>query len=162
MRIFWLSLCVIFFTCQPSKAEEYNFDELSQTGKSKTHEQSLGLSGESQKALSRHQQTFKEEEIARRKAAEERARLSGSTPGNSANDLNNQYYCQSGDICFQVIRNKDGNNYGDTFIKCLNGPSTGEEKCISYSKSTGKYATACFVVNGHHYTLQDAGNSACK
>lgn len=86
----------------------------------------------------------------------------GAMAAYAAKSNSSSSYCESGDTCFQVIKYEDGNNYGDTFIRCIKGPKTGEEKCISYKKSTGKYAYGCFNAVGHYHTLEQAGNFVCE
>jgi hypothetical protein len=72
-------------------------------------------------------------------------------------------YCggRLNDNCYQLIRFKKS---GSAIIKCTKGPSTGKEKCLSYKKSSKKYATGCGFSDSfaHHYTLEKAGNQACE
>lgn len=73
----------------------------------------------------------------------------------------NYEYCGVNDTCYQFVKFKKS---GSAIVKCTKGPSTGKEKCLSYKKSSGKYATGCGMSDSfaHHYTLEKAGNKACE
>jgi len=68
-------------------------------------------------------------------------------------------YCGVNDTCYKLVRFKKS---GSAIVKCTKGPSTGQEKCLSYNGK--KYATGCGFsdIAAHHYTLEEAGNGACE
>ncbi|MFH0782283.1 MAG: hypothetical protein V2B20_10080 [Pseudomonadota bacterium] len=151
---------VMFLTCQDGKAEEYNFDELSKAEKVKDNEQNIGLAGVSQKSLSRHVQTFNEEAIARRRAAEEeRARLptNASDSGVSASAYQ---YCSASDVCFQTTGKDDTHTYR---ILCTKGSYAGKENKICQN-SKGNWAYGCGFSDAFAFRYDSsvkAGNAAC-
>ncbi len=92
-----------------------------------------------------------------------KVRASKARQQSYSNVSNSNTPCNSGDTCFQLVRYKSS---GSAIIQCTKGNSysIGKEKCLSYNKSSGKYAPGCGISDGasHHYTLKDAGNFACR
>jgi hypothetical protein len=64
------------------------------------------------------------------------------------------------DRCFEVV---DKSNNDSPIVLCKKGINTGKKYCLSYSESSGKYATGCGIsdIAAHHYTLKEAGNRSC-
>lgn len=85
---------------------------------------------------------------------------SSSSSSSSSYSAPSYSFCGSNDRCHQLIKFKKS---GSAIIKCTKGMYTGQEKCLSYKKSTGKYATGCGMSDtfAHHYTLEKAAHSAC-
>lgn len=81
----------------------------------------------------------------------------------SSSNSNNACNSWSDEPCFQFVKRKSS---GAVIVKCIKGSSfnIGQEKCLSYNKSTGKYADSCSISSSfaHHYTLVKAGNLSCE
>ena len=64
--------------------------------------------------------------------------------------------CNSDDSCFEVV--KRNNNF--VAIRCIRGAYRGSEQCIS--EDGGRWASHCNVIRQHLYSMQRAGNLACR
>lgn len=101
----------------------------------------------------------------RDKRAKEIARTQSSSRSYSSRYTSaaapNYTHCGANDTCYQLVKFKKS---GAAIVQCTKGLSTGQEKCLSFKKSTGKYASGCGMSDSfaHHYTLEKAGNTACE
>jgi hypothetical protein len=101
--------------------------------------------------------SWEDEDRLRRLANQERAKQNQEIQYSSESyqkcDIKN-------DICYELV---DRNNRGSPIVQCNKGVNAGKRFCLSYSESSGKYATDCgaITIGTHHYNLKEAGNRVC-
>ena len=80
----------------------------------------------------------------------------GRTGGSPSTHSPSFVACNSGDSCFEVVRRN--NNF--VTVRCIRGTYRGSEQCIS--TDGGQWASHCNAIRQHLYSMQQAGNLACR